>query len=66
MIVPFFILKKSSRVWLYKYTSTSVSIHAIVLKPASVRRVDPGLESGRIDKKIEKVMTWCYPADLAG
>jgi hypothetical protein len=36
----------------------------IVLKPA--RRVDPGLEPGRVDKKIEKFMTQCDLDNLAG
>jgi len=29
------------------------------LKPGPVWRVDLGLESGRVDEKIEKAMIWC-------
>jgi len=32
-------------------------ILGIVLKSGSARRVDPGLEPGQVDEKIEKVMT---------
>jgi hypothetical protein len=33
----------------------------IVLKPGSARQVDPGLESGRVEKKIGKEKIWCDP-----
>jgi hypothetical protein len=36
------------------------------LKPGPARRVGPGLELGRVEKKIEKVMTWCDPVDWLG
>jgi len=32
-------------------------ILGIVLKSGSARRVDPGLEPGQVDEKIEKFMT---------
>jgi hypothetical protein len=38
----------------------------IVLKFGPARWADPGLESGRVDGKIEKAMTQCDPADPAG
>jgi hypothetical protein len=31
------------------------------LKPGLARRVDPGLELGRIEEKIEKAKTWYDP-----
>ena len=34
----------------------------ILLKPGPAWQVDPGLESGRVDEKIEKFMTRCNPA----
>jgi len=38
-------------------------ISCIVLKLGPARRVDPGLEPGRIEEKIEKIMTRCDSAD---
>ena len=38
-------------------------ISCIVLKLGPAWRVDPGLEPGRIEEKIEKIMTRCDPAD---
>jgi hypothetical protein len=39
----------------------------IVLKPGLARDpVNLGLKLGRVDEKIEKVMTWCDPANPAG
>jgi hypothetical protein len=40
-----------------------VNFSTIVLKPGSA---NPELKPGRIEKKIEKVMIQCNPADLAG
>ena len=37
----------------------------IVLKSSLARQINPGLESGRVDEKIGKVMTWCDSADPA-
>jgi hypothetical protein len=34
-----------------------VGVLLTVLKPGPARRVGPGLELGRVEKKIEKVMT---------
>jgi hypothetical protein len=33
------------------------------LKLGPTRRVNQGLEPNRIEEKIEKIMTWCDPAD---
>jgi hypothetical protein len=38
----------------------------IVLKPGQAQRADPGLWPGRVEEKIEKIMTRCDPADPAG
>jgi hypothetical protein len=32
-------------------------VYTIVLKPGPTRRVNPGLELGRVEEKIRKVMT---------
>jgi len=36
------------------------------LKPNLARRVDPGLEPGRVEEKTEEEKTLCDPADPAG
>jgi len=51
--------------YIYTYLRHLISI---VLKSGPAWRVDladPGLEPGRVDEKIGKVMTQCDPADPA-
>jgi len=36
------------------------------LKPGPARRVNPGLEPGWVEEKMEEGKTRCDPADLAG
>jgi hypothetical protein len=47
---------------LFFLTGLTMDSSRIVLKPGPAWQVDPGLELGRIDEKIGKVMTRCNPA----
>ena len=48
-------------------TSTHTHTHTFETRPGSTRDpANPGLEPGRFNEKIEKVMTQCDPADPAG
>jgi len=41
-------------------------LESIVLKSGPARRVNPGLEPGRVEEKTGKEKTRCDPTDLAG